>query len=142
MAKSKSTTVRSKRTRSRGMTINQAQQLYLKVRKSPATMTNEEVYALENAIQGDPFGMTRRLAFATLSQSGKHILDSVKKDREFAVGSAAMMDNIGSYRKALQGLLDHVTAAEVRLMVAMAQRKDMHEIFAEAKRASAEVAHA
>lgn len=105
--------------------------------KASALLSRDQAYDLEEKIGKDPFGLTRRIAFVILTQPGQRLIDLIKNNREFAVGHAAVLDNLQEYEKALRELADMIGCAHMRARVALCYREDMKDLYAQAKREGA-----
>jgi hypothetical protein len=122
------------RAASRGrLTTDESCKILRKVRKAPAVFSKNEMESLESKIRADADGVTRRVALAVLTQSGAKILDSIAGDREAAVGFAECSQNLTDYISRLRQLIEVMEAAQVRLLVGLARREDMHAVLHEAK---------
>lgn len=112
-----------------------ADKLWSDFESLPPVLTSNQVDELETAAQsrakGD--GVARRVALATLSQPGAHLIKSFEKDRDAAVAFAAAARGIAGYREYLKGLDEALQAAEVRIRTALCVRDDMQDVIAEAE---------
>jgi len=100
-------------------------------RKAPALIKREDVERFERRAQQRDIG--RRLMWVILSMSGKDLIEQVRTDRVYAVNMAVVADGMQRYRESNAQLNSFVDSAEARLMVALAYRKDMDEVIAEAR---------
>jgi len=103
------------------------------LRNAPALFTQEDLYELEASIKEDKDGVTRRIALAVLTQSGAEFLQAVADNREFAVEIAKESDCLTHYVKRLRMLTEWMDTAQVRMVLALAKRRDMDSVLDEAK---------
>ena len=107
--------------------------LLREARKAPALFTHEEMYKLESAIGKDSDGIWRRVALAVVAQPGKKFLEGVAANRESAVAFAEAVGPLRDYLGRLGQLTEVIGAAQMRIVVALAQREDMDSLFQEAR---------
>ncbi len=100
----------------------------------PSQITDEEIAQIEKVFGRNlPFGPWRRSALASLSRSGRQLIEAIENDRKAALALAAAELGIENYANRLRDLADLMDKASTRILVTLAFREDMTEIRAEAK---------
>lgn len=108
-----------------------AMQILERMRAEPATFTPDQVQIIEKRAQAD--GITRRAMLALLAMPGKQVLETALEDRDAALGLAELQAHIRDYLdNRHDSLRELLQAADVRIMLALAQREDADQIIAEA----------
>lgn len=79
------------------------------------------------------YAVVRRFALALLEKPFTSWVENVKSDRDFAISMAKLSDEMGAVVKAYKDLADWMSAAEVRMIFALATRRDMEDILKAAK---------
>lgn len=97
-----------------------------------AIFTTEEMEEYERAVAADNYGVTRRIALATIARPCAEIIDSITEDREVAVAFAQASASMHMYTSLLRQLADAIEEADKRLVIALACREDMAAVLAEA----------
>lgn len=106
-----------------------AELMLQRITEDPAVFTDEQIDAIEKRAQAD--GITRRAMLAFLSKPGKWALETIAQDREAAVAFADLQAQILDYLDRDKSMREFFAAANVRILIALAQREDMDEIIAE-----------
>ena len=89
------------------------------LRSSPALFSRRELEAFEETLQQDPHRQTRNFAYGVLTQSGSDLLDKAATDPALAVVLADEYRRVFQYRDWLQGVVDALENAELRLALAL-----------------------
>jgi hypothetical protein len=79
----------------------------------------------------------RRAMWLVLAMPGKELIDKVAADRQAAVAWAHLSDASAEYRNSVCRILEFVEVMQARLLVALATREDMDQLFAEVRRSKA-----
>jgi hypothetical protein len=134
MATKKSTraTRRTRRTEEE-IAADEGEKFLRQLREAPAVFTDAEMYSLEAKIGADGDGPTRRIALAVLTTSGSRLLDEIAADRDYAVAVADVYQHLDGYLGRLRELTELMSAAQVRMMLALANREDMYAVMQQAK---------
>ena len=100
----------------------------------PSQIAGDEIAQIEKVFGHNmPFGPWRRSALASLSRSGRQLIEAIENDRKAALALAAAELGIENYASRLRDLADLMDKASTRIVVALVWREDMTEILAEAK---------
>ncbi len=101
----------------------------------PSQITDDEIDQIEKVFgHNQPFGPWRRTALASLSRSGKQLIEAIENDRKAALAIASAELGIKNYAERLRDLAELMDKAQTRIMVALVWREDMKAIRAEAER--------
>ena len=106
-----------------------ADELFRLLEKAPAILDDIEATHLENIAKD--IGVTRRIASATLSNTGQHLIDGILKDRETAVAFASGVDIARHHLKQQEKLNEMIETFIARVEVALCYRPDCEAIKAE-----------
>jgi hypothetical protein len=79
-------------------------------------------------------GVARRCALATLTMSGKKLIESVQKDAGFAEALVATIETRKALFAHLEGERELLDAAFARCVVAVATRDDIEELYKKVRR--------
>lgn len=100
----------------------------------PPQLTAEQRDEMESAFTGSPDGFWRRLALATLAESGARLIEIMSDDdRDLALEYMRARGAIDGYATRLRSFADMMESASVRIGIALCSREDMPELMEEAK---------
>jgi hypothetical protein len=99
----------------------------------PAQISAEQLDEMESTFTGNPSGLFRRTALASLARSGAELIEGVTRDRETALEFVRVQDGISDYAKRLRSFADIMDSASVRIGIALCSREDMQTLMEEAK---------
>ena len=105
-----------------------ADRLIEQVKASPAILSEEQMYNLEDCIQKD---QSRRIAFAVAKFSGKELCEKIVEDRNFAVAAAGVFSDLEAVEGRYQELVDLFSTLHARLLVALCLREDVNAVLEE-----------
>ena len=99
-----------------------------------AQITLEQRDELESIFTGNPDRIWRRLALASLTQSGAKLISIMTDDdRDLALEYMRARTAISSYATRLRSFADMMESASVRIGIALCSREDMPALMEEAK---------
>jgi hypothetical protein len=110
-----------------------------KIRRSPAALTENDVFEIDANIRADRDGATRRMALLILAQPGAKLLEGVANERQLAAAVADTRRCLADYLGRLASLTDLLNSADAWMMMALCQREDMQEIIDEAGKGNSNI---
>lgn len=108
--------------------------LLRKISKMPAQFDKDFVFTVDERLQGPDDGMTRRVALLMLTRPAKQLFSDVKSNRDLAIEIAQVFNHLPEVMDRLNGLISMLKTSEIWMMVALAQRPDVDQVFMEADR--------
>jgi hypothetical protein len=104
--------------------------IFAQVLTAEPLFSKAEMWAIEKNFVAS--GLARRGGLATLSLSGAKLISEIETDRESALAFANLSKYIANYLEISSDINKLLETAQSRLIVALANRMDCEEIFAEA----------
>lgn len=117
----------------RKISADEAEKMYLKMRRVGPAITRAQAYKFEKMEQDPGRHVCRRAAFAILSMSCEELFGKIESDREAAVALAAAAQGIRDYDKAVLAMDEFCRVAVFRIEIGLCKRDDYDEVLAEAK---------
>lgn len=111
-----------------------ADDMYDRIDAAPSFLSTEQMAEVEDAFQS--WGVSRRIAIAILTKSGHELIQSISRDRNFAVAMARWSEEIRAHLAYLNGIKQLISHAHARVLIALAGRTDMKEVLRQAREAS------
>jgi len=115
------------------LTEKQAAALYREIKAKGAEFTKQQAVEMAAAWNSNGEEMAQRMALAILSCDCAPIFDAIEKEDDAAQANAWAHAVLGRYLDRLKSATEIVTAAHLRLGVALAVRPDMHALIAHAQ---------
>jgi hypothetical protein len=109
-----------------------ANRLLMKMMKLPAELSMEEMDAIEQWWESER--INRRLALIFLTKPFKWIRRKTETDRKFAVNMSSVYHVLGEQLENYKNVGELLERIQVRMMFAMACRKDMDNVLEEGKK--------
>jgi hypothetical protein len=111
-----------------------ADKLFENFESQPPQITPEQRDELESKFAGNPDGFWRRLALASLTQSGVELIRIMTNDdRDLALEYMRAQSAISEYATRLRSFADMMESASVRIGIALCSRDDMQTLMEEVK---------
>jgi hypothetical protein len=130
MAKKQSTSRKAKQSESESADIK----IFEDFEAQPRQITPEQRDEMETKFTGNPDGFWRRLALATLAESGARLIEiMLDDDRDLALEYMRAQTAIGEYATRLRNFADMMESASLRIGLALCSREDMPVLMEEAK---------
>lgn len=107
-----------------------AELIIQRAKEAPPTITKAQLYDIEKGVQATD--ATRRAAIAVLAMPGSELMQIVVSGRETALAFAQLTEWIDCFLEKQQRVKDLVKSAQAKLLVALAQREDMHNLLDQA----------
>ena len=109
--------------------LDTADELFKHLQNAPAILNDIEATHIENITKD--IGVTRRIASATLSKTGKHLVEGILKDRQTAVAFADGIEIARYHLKQQEQIGELIETFIARVEVALCYRPDYEAIKAE-----------
>lgn len=107
-----------------------AELIIQRAKEAPPTITKAQLYDIEKGVQATD--ATRRAAIAVLTMPGSELMQIVVSGQETALAFAQLAEWIDCFLEKQQRVKDLVKSAQAKLLVALAQREDMHNLLDQA----------
>jgi hypothetical protein len=102
-------------------------------RRSPATLSLDEVSEIDRSLMHQPYGVSRRAALLAYTSSGAELIELANRDREGALVVAWTAEAAKRAAEGLREVADLIDGAGMRAKMALCERADMQSLLAEAE---------
>jgi hypothetical protein len=128
----------AKQKRNSGLSNKAADKIWQDFMRQPAQITPEQCDAMEQGFQHRivETGVARRMALASLARSGRELAEAIgrKAPREAAEAFAEAAAHIEDATDFYKAVTESMETAALRIKIALADRPDMSELLAAAKK--------
>jgi hypothetical protein len=107
--------------------------IFEEFRRSPATLSLDEVSEIDRSLMHQPYGVSRRAALLAYTSSGAELLELANRDREGALVVAWTAEAAKRAAEGLRELADLIDGAGMRAKMALCERAGMQSVLAEAE---------